>query len=68
MVENFEKLIDFMYGYPNIGKVKSVRIKFHEYFSMNLYYTTKVEVKIDIPKYVKNMIDRFPIRIKNSRQ
>ena len=31
---------------------------------MTLDYTTKVEVKIDIGKYVKNMIDEFPINIK----
>ena len=52
-----------MYRDPNIGKVKSVRGKFHEYLFMNLYYTTKGEVKIDMWKYVKNMIDEFKINI-----
>ena len=56
-----------MYGYPNIGKVKSVRGKFHEYFSMNLDYTTKVEVKIGMRKYVENMIDEFTINIEKSQ-
>ena len=63
MVDKFEQWIEYMYGDPNIGKVKSVRGKFHEYLSMSLYYTTKVEVKIDMQKYVENMIDEFTINI-----
>ena len=42
-----------MYGDPNIGNFKSVRGKFHEYFSMALDYTTKGGVEIDMLKYVK---------------
>ena len=34
---------------------------------MDLDYTTKGEVKIDTQKYVKNMIDNFPINIKKSQ-
>ena len=57
MVDNFEQWIYFMYVYPNIGKVKSVRGKVYENISMTLDYTIKGEVKIDMRKYVKNMID-----------
>ena len=46
-----------MYGDSNIGKIKSVRGKVHEYFPITLDYTTKVEVKTDMRKYVKNVID-----------
>ena len=42
-----------MYGYQTIERVKSVRVKFHEYFSMTLDYTTKEKVKIDMRNYVK---------------
>ena len=42
-----------MNGDSNIGKVKLVRVKSHEYFSMTLYYSTKGEVKIDMQNYVK---------------
>ena len=35
-------------------------------FSMNLDYTTKGEVKFDMQKYEKNMIDEFTIRIGKS--
>ena len=56
-----------MYGDPNIGKYKLVRVKVHIYLSMNLYYNAKVEVKIDRQKYVKNMIDSFPINIEKSQ-
>ena len=41
VVDNFKKWIKFMYADPNIGKVKPVRGKVHEYLSMNLDYTTK---------------------------
>ena len=53
-----------MYGDTNIGNVKSVRGKVHEYFFMTLDYTTKVEVKIDMRKYAENMMDEFTINIK----
>ena len=29
---------------------------------MTLDYTTKVEVKVDMRKYVKNMIDKFQVK------
>ena len=67
VVDNFEQWIYFMYIYPRVGKVKLVRGKFHEYFSVPLDYTTKGEVKIDMRKYVKNMIDEFPINIEKSQ-
>ena len=66
VVEKFEQWIGFMYEDPNIGKVKSVRGKFHEYLSTPLDYTTKGEVKIDMQNYVKKMINGFPIYIPGS--
>ena len=48
VVDNFEQWVDFMYVDPNIGNVKSVRGKVHEYFSKTLDYTTKGEVNIDM--------------------
>ena len=66
VVDSFEQWIDFIYGYPNIQKVKLVRGKANEYFSMNLYYTKKGEVKIDMQKYVKNVIDEFMINIEKA--
>ena len=50
LVDNFEQWIEFMYGYPNTRRVKLLRVKFHEYFPMALYYTTKEEVKNCYPK------------------
>ena len=55
-----------MYGDPNIGRVKSVIVKVHEYLYMALEYTTIGEVNIDMRKYMKNTIDEFPVKIKNS--
>ena len=33
---------------------------------MTLDFTTKIEVSIDMQNYVKNMIDGFPVNIKNT--
>ena len=66
VVEKFEQWIDFMYWDTNIGKVNSVRGKVHEYFPINLDYTTKVEVKVDMQKYMKNTIDEFTVNIEKS--
>ena len=55
-----------MYWDTNIGKVNSVRGKVHEYFPINLDYTTKVEVKVDMQKYMKNTIDEFTVNIEKS--
>ena len=48
-----------MYVDPNIGRVKSVRGEVHEYLSMTLDYTTKVELKNDIQKYVNTLLVNF---------
>ena len=56
-----------MYEYPSIWKVVSVRRKVYEYLSMTSDYTTVWEVKIDMRKYVKNMIDDFFINIDKSQ-
>ena len=66
-VDNFEQRIEFTYGYKKIGKIISGRGKFYEYFPMILDYTTKVDLKIDIRNYVKNMIGEFPRSIENPR-
>ena len=56
-----------MYVDPDIGKFKSVRRKVCESFSMALDYTTRGEVNMDMRKYVKNMIDKYPVNIDKSQ-
>ena len=46
LVRKFGIWIDFLYVYPNIWKVKSVRVKVHKYLSITLDCTTKGEVKL----------------------
>ena len=53
-----------MYEDTKSVNVKSVRGKVHEYLSMALDYIAKGEVKIDMRKYVKKMIDEFTVHIK----
>ena len=63
MVYNFKHRREYIKGDKNIGKVEWVRLKFHEYVSMTLDKNTKGEVKVDIQKYIKDMIDEFPNKI-----
>ena len=62
MVDKSKQWVEFMYVYQNIGNVKSVIGKVHEYLSMTLDYSTRVEVNMDMRKYVKNMIDEFSVK------
>ena len=48
-----------MYVDPNIGNIKSIRGKVHEYLSETLDYTTKGELNIDMWKYVKTWLMNF---------
>ena len=58
VVETFEQWIEFMYGDQKFGKVKLPWIFFLDFI---LHF--KRITKTDIWKYVKNMIDEFPINI-----
>jgi hypothetical protein len=54
------------YGDPNIGQVKAVRGKLHDYLAMNLDYQIPGVVKVNMVNYVKGMIEDFPEEIENS--
>ena len=48
-------------------KVDPVGVKVHEYFPITLDYTTRGEVKMDMRKYMRNIIDEFPVNINKSQ-
>ena len=56
--DEFEKWLQMKYG--DHGAVTAHRGKKHDYLGMILDYTEKGKVKIDMIKYVADMIDDFP--------
>jgi hypothetical protein len=48
------------YANDNIGKIKAVIGKRHDYLAMTLDYKTPGVLKVDMTAYVKQMIDKFP--------
>jgi hypothetical protein len=59
--DDFEKWLNTTYG--NHGKVTSNRGKVHNYLGMQLDYSRKGQLDICMKKYVKSMIEEFPIKM-----
>jgi hypothetical protein len=60
--DRFEKWLNSKYG--NHGKVTATRGgKVHDYLGMELDYRKRGELKINISKYVENMINDFPVKL-----
>ena len=65
--EVITKMVDWLqqkYGDPKINKVKATRGNKHDYLAMILDYSVKGKVKIDMTKYVQQMLEEFPLEIK----
>ena len=63
VLESFVQWLEKKYGSKE-NPVKVHRGKVHDYLAMNLDYTVKGQVKVDMTQYVKNMIKEFPESIK----
>jgi hypothetical protein len=59
--DRFEKWLNSKYG--NHGKVTATRGKVHDYLGMELDYRKRGELKINMTKYVENMINDFPVKL-----
>jgi hypothetical protein len=57
----FEKWLSSMYG--KHGKVKAARGQVHNYLRMELDYQKQGELKINMTKYVENMLNNFPVKL-----
>jgi len=44
----------------SIGEVKSKRGAIHNYLGMKLDYNTPIVLKVDMPDYIKSMLEEFP--------
>jgi hypothetical protein len=58
--DDFARWLEQQYGDPRVNTVKVTRGKLHDYLGMTLDYTAPGQVKIDMTKYIKAMIDEFP--------
>jgi len=62
--DEFEKYLNNKYG--GHGKIKAHQGKVHDYLGMMLDYTEKGKVKINMTKYIKEMIEDAPMVIKEN--
>jgi hypothetical protein len=58
----FEIWLNSMYG--KHGKVTATRGQVHDYLRMELDYQKQRELKINMTKYVKNMLNNFQVKLK----
>jgi hypothetical protein len=59
--DRFKKWLNSKYG--NHGKVTAARGKVHVYLRMELDYRKRGELKINMTKYVENMLNDFPVQL-----
>jgi hypothetical protein len=62
--DDFEAWCEQKYGNDEIGHVKVVRGKTHDYLAMILDYNTPGAMKVDMRYYINGMIQDFPYPIK----
>jgi hypothetical protein len=59
--DQFKKWLNSKYG--NQGKVTATRGKVHDYLGTELDYCKQRELRINMTKYVENMINNFPVKL-----
>ena len=62
--DDIKKWLQQQYG--GHGKVTAHQGKVHNYLGMIIDYTEKGKVKIDMVKYIKKMIEAFPMEIRKT--
>jgi hypothetical protein len=61
--DNFAEWCETTYGSDDLGHVKLVRGKIHDYLAMILDFTDDGALKIDMIYYLKGMLEDFPYAI-----
>jgi hypothetical protein len=64
--DDFLEWLKMMYADDNIGEVKAVRGKKHDYLAMTLDYSIPGVLRVDMTAYVKSMIKDFPENLDGS--
>jgi hypothetical protein len=62
--DEFHRWCERKYGNSDIGHVVVTRGKKHDYLAMNLDYSEKNKLKIDMRYYTDNIIEAFPYELK----
>jgi hypothetical protein len=62
--DEFAEWCEKTYGSDELGHVKVVRGKVHDYLAMIMDFTQEGALKIDMRYYIKGMIEEFPYEIK----
>jgi hypothetical protein len=57
--DDFHTWLESMYGDDDIGNVKSVRGKIHDYLGMRLDYTEQNVFTVDMTDYIDDMVTEF---------
>jgi hypothetical protein len=60
--DRFEKWLNEKYG--KHGKVTATCGKVHDYLGMELDYWKRGVLKVNMTKYVENMINKFPVKLR----
>jgi len=62
----FMEWLDTKHGDNEIGRVKAVRGKHHDYLGMKLDFSTKVKLKFDVRHCIKDVVEDFPCDFKST--
>ena len=65
--DEFHEWCKKMYASDNIGQVKVVRGKKHDYLAMILDYSEDGKLKVDMKYYIEDMLNQFPEEIKSTK-
>ena len=61
VIDDLIQYMDWKYGNKEIGEVKALQGKRHKYLGMVLDYNKKGAVKVNMTRYVKEMVSEFPV-------
>ena len=64
VIDHFDKWLNKTYG--SYGEVKCTRGKVHDYLGMNIKFTNKGKIIIDMCNYLNTIINDFSIQLKNT--
>ena len=64
MNDEFLEWLKSKYASDKIGEVKAVRGHRHDYLAMVLDYSRPGVLQVDMTKYVKSMIEDFPLKLR----
>ena len=64
--DKFLEWCEKLYGSEETGHVTAVRGHKHDYLAMNLDYSSRGKLKVDMQYYIENMIEEFPFEVKGN--